>query len=75
MAIKMQCIDEQHAIIAEKSMRSIGRKTIRLGRAVVSEGKWNTKTTRILVENMAHSRTPTDYDIMVLREEGTRCDG
>lgn len=70
MTIKFQCIDEQHARIAAAGMRGIGRKTVRLGRAVISEGDWCDKVIQITSTNMAHSMSPTKYDLAALAERG-----
>lgn len=70
MTIKFQCINEQYARIAAVGMRGIGRKTVLLGRAVISEGHWCDKVMRITETNMAHSLTPTKYDLDALAERG-----
>lgn len=71
MTVKFQCINEQHAIIAVCRMRGLGRKTVRLGRAVISEGEWSIDVTSIAAQNMSHTLTPTWYDEQELQARGT----
>jgi SOS response regulatory protein OraA/RecX len=70
MTIKFQCIDESHAIVAALRMKGLGRKTVRLGRAVICEGDWCQQVTTVAVQNMAHTLTPTKYDLDALAERG-----
>ena len=69
--IKFQCIDEQHAKIAASAMRGADRKTVLLGRAVISEGEWTDEVIRIAHQNMSHTLSPTKYDKSMLKREGT----
>lgn len=71
MTVKFQCINEQHAIVAALRMRGLGRKTVRLGRAVVSEGDWHVQVATIASQNMSRTMTPTEYDEQALETEGT----
>lgn len=71
MAIKFQCVNEQHAIIAALRMKGLGRKTLRLGRAVICSGDWSIQATRIASQNMSHTLTPTSYDRAQLAVKGS----
>jgi len=69
MVFKFECIDVQHAQIASLRLKDLSRRTVRLGKAVVTDTPNDRFFIRIYCEAMAYTCTPTDEDIETLERE------
>lgn len=67
--MKFECMNEQYAIIATLRLKRLGRKAIRLGRAVVTDSPSDNWFCRVYVEAHAYTTTETEYDLERLRNE------
>jgi len=60
--IKLVCIDQQHAEIAELQLIKLGRKAALAGKAAIATGDYNHETIRVQLDAMAFTAELTDWD-------------
>jgi hypothetical protein len=67
--LKIECVNVQHAQIATMRLKGLGRRTVRMGKAVVTESdsdKWFIQAFR---ESLGYTCQPSEYDIKQLERE------
>ena len=62
---KIECIDVQHAIIASLRIKGMGFKTVRLGKAVVTDAPMTYNVPSAISDAMARTTEATESDIQV----------
>lgn len=74
--IKFTAINKQHAEIAQKQVETLGLKAKVVGRSVLVDHCWNQpdsgqqdRIIGIMSDAMAHTETPTDWDIQYMNED------
>ena len=69
MVMKFECIDVQHAQIATMRLKGYKRRTVRLGKAVITESESDRIFCKVYCEAMAYTCQPSDQDVQQLERE------
>ncbi len=62
---KIECLDEQHAIIATLSIKAGGDTALRLGKAILTDAEMSGSVPEAVSSAMAYTTEPTTSDLNV----------
>ncbi|CAH9011349.1 putative coil containing protein [Vibrio phage 141O35-1] len=62
---KLECINVQHAIIASLRIKGMGFKTVRLGKAVLTDAPMIHNVPSAISDAMARTTEATEFDMQV----------